>query len=96
MPSGKFSEYEQHTKDLVPLFSSQRVLAMTLRELSCLTVVLCQSEVSLERAEETYEGLVASSEKVKVDVAGWHSKETDVWHVNLSRASRAKNSIKKF
>lgn len=95
VPSGKFSEYERHTRGLVPLLSSQQVLVATLRELSRLTVVLSRSEVSPERAGATYKELVASSEKVRDNVVEWHSKETDVWHVNLARESRAKTGIKK-
>ncbi|TJY23408.1 DUF3450 domain-containing protein [Latilactobacillus curvatus] len=95
VPSGKFSEYERHTKGLVPLLSSQQVLVATLRELSRLTVVLSRSEVSPERAGATYKELVAGSEKVRDNVVEWHSKETDVWHVNLARESRAKTGIKK-
>jgi hypothetical protein len=93
--SGKFSEYERHTRGLVPLYSSQEVLVATLREFSRLTVVLSQSEVSPERAGATYKELVASSNKVRDNVAEWHSKETDVCHVNLARESRAKTGIKK-
>lgn len=95
VPSGKFSEYERHTRGLVPLLSSQQVLVATLRELSRLTVVLSRSEVSPERAGATYKELVASSEKVRDNVVEWHSKETDIWHVNLARESRAKTGIKK-
>ncbi|EKP96818.1 hypothetical protein LCA211_2092 [Lacticaseibacillus casei 21/1] len=95
VPSGKFSEYERHTRGLVPLLSSQQVLVATLRELSRLTVVLSRSEVSPERAGATYKELVASSEKVRDNVVEWHSKETDVWHVNLARESRAKTGIEK-
>lgn len=95
VPSGKFSEYERHTRGLVPLLSSQQVLVATLRELSRLTVVLSRSEVSPERAGATYKELVASSEKVRDNVVEWHSKETDVWHVNLARESRTKTGIKR-
>ena len=95
VPSGEFSEYERHTRGLVPLLSSQQVLVATLRELSRLTVVLSRSEVSPERAGATYKELVASSEKVRDNVVEWHSKETDVWHVNLARESRAKTGIEK-
>lgn len=95
VPSGKFSEYERHTRGLVPLLSSQQVLVATLRELSRLTVVLSRSEVSPERAGAMYKELVASSEKVRDNVVEWHSKETDIWHVNLARESRAKTGIKK-
>lgn len=96
VPSSKFSEYERHTRGLVPLLSSQQVLVATLRELSRLTVVLSRSEVSPERAGATYKELVASSEKVRDNVVEWHSKETDVWHVNLARESRAKTGIEKL
>lgn len=95
VPSGEFSEYERHTRGQVPLLSSQQVLVATLRELSRLTVVLSRSEVSPERAGATYKELVASSEKVRDNVVEWHSKETDVWHVNLARESRAKTGIEK-
>ena len=88
-----FDEYQKHTATIFSLVSAQKALLATLKELSLLVIVLSNSEVSPERAGETYLELSTNVKKTHDVIKDWHNKENGLFQVDVIQARRRKTGL---